>query len=289
MIHSPGKRFREALHSEPVLQIVGTPTAYTALMAQRVGFKAIYLSGGALAAFTYGIPDLAITTVDNVLTEVNRITDVVDTPLLVDIDTGFGSALNIERTIKQLIKAKAAAAHIEDQIASKRCGHRPNKELVPTEEMVDRLKIATSSKTDPDFYIIARTDAVAVEGLESAIARAKAYEKAGADAIFAEACHTLADYKAFVKALKIPILANLTEFGETPLFTTQELSEVGIKMALFPFAATRMMNRAAFLTYKTIKEKGSQKELIGSMQTREELYDFLNYHAYEKRVDSLNK
>ncbi len=286
---SPGKQFRESLKGDPLLQIVGTPNAYCAIMAKQVGFKALYLSGGALSAVTYGIPDLGIVSLDNVLIEVNRITDAVDTPLLVDIDTGFGSAFNIERTIRQMIKAGAAAIHIEDQISAKRCGHRPHKELVSTSEMVDRLTVAVLSKTDPDFFIIARTDALAVEGIDQALLRAKAYEATKVDAIFVEACHTLEEYQTFVKALKIPVLANLTEFGSTPLFTTQDLISVGVKMALYPFAATRMMNQAALQAYETIKNKGTQKELLGSMQTRDALYDFLHYRDYEDRLDSLLK
>ena len=284
---SPGKRFREALKNHSPLQIVGTPNAFSAIMAKKVGFKALYLSGGALSAFTYGLPDLGILTLENFLTEVNRITEAVDTPLLVDIDTGFGSAFNIERTIKLMIKAGAAAVHIEDQISAKRCGHRPKKELVSPREMVDRIHVAVSSRTDPSFFIIARTDALSVEGLEKALARAKAYEAAGADAIFPEACRTLDEYRAFVNALKIPVLANLTEFGSTPLFTLQELKSAGVKLALYPFAATRMMNQAALTTYETILKKGTQKDLIGSMQTREAMYDFLHYHDYESRLDRL--
>jgi len=286
---SAGKRFREALKNHSPLQIVGTPNALSAIMAKKVGFKALYLSGGALSAFTYGLPDLGILTLENFLTEVNRITEAVDTPLLVDIDTGFGSAFNIERTIKLMIKAGAAAVHIEDQISAKRCGHRPKKELVSTQEMADRIHVAVASKTDPSFFIIARTDAVSVEGLEKALARAKAYEAAGADAIFAEACGNLEEYKAFVHTLRIPVLANITEFGSTPLFTLQELESAGVKMALYPFAATRMMNQAALITYETILKKGTQKDLIGSMQTREAMYDFLHYHDYENRLDRLLK
>jgi methylisocitrate lyase len=251
-------------------------------MAKELGFRAIYLSGGALSAVTYGVPDLGILSLDNVLIEVNRITDIVDIPLLVDIDTGFGGELNIRRTITQLIKAGAAAVHIEDQTHGKRCGHLPHKTLLSTEEMEGRLHAAISSKTDPDFFIIARTDAIAVEGVEKAIERAKAYEAVGADAIFAEACRTLAEYESFVKALKIPVLANITEFGVTPLFTTQELESVGVKMVLFPFAAARMMNQAAYTAYQTIRTKGTQKDLINSMQTRETLYEFIHYRDYEK-------
>ncbi len=286
-VQSAGARFRQALSAHSPLQIVGAPNALSAIMAKKVGFKALYLSGGALSAFTYGVPDLGILTLENFLIEVNRITEAVDTPLLVDIDTGFGSAFNIERTIKLMIKAGAAAVHIEDQISAKRCGHRPNKELVSVEEMVDRIRVAHASKTDPSFFILARTDAISVEGLEQAVLRAKAYEAAGADAIFAESCVSLDGYKAFVSALKIPVLANLTEFGSTPLFTVQELASVGVKMALYPFAATRMMNQAALRTYETILHKGTQKELLGAMQTREAMYEFLHYHDYETRLDQM--
>jgi len=280
-MESPGKHFRTALQKEKTLQIVGVPNAYCALMAKQTGFKALYLSGGALSALSYGLPDLGILSLEDFLIETRRITDTVDLPLLVDIDVGFGSKWNIARTIKLMSKAGAAAVHIEDQIGAKRCGHRPNKSLVSQEEMVARLHAAIQSKSDPDFFIIARTDALAVEGLEKALTRARAYEAAGAEALFAEACTTLNEYQAFVAALKIPVLANITEFGETPLFSVQELAGIGIKMALYPFAAARMMNHAALKTYQTIKDKGTQKELLNEMQTREELYRFLNYYSYE--------
>src|SRR5579872_762715 len=280
-MESPGKHFRTALQKEKTLQIVGVPNAYCALMAKQTGFKALYLSGGALSALSYGLPDLGILSLEDFLIETRRITDTVDLPLLVDIDVGFGSKWNIARTIKLMSKAGAAAVHIEDQIGAKRCGHRPNKSLVSQEEMVARLHAAIQSKSDPDFFIIARTDALAVEGLEKALTRARAYEAAGAEALFAEACTTLNEYQAFVAALKIPVLANITEFGETPLFSVQELAGIGIKMALYPFAAARMLNHAALKTYQTIKDKGTQKELLNEMQTREELYRFLNYYSYE--------
>lgn len=283
MVLSPGKRFREALAAEHPLQIMGTPNAYCAIMAKQIGIKAIYLSGSGVATISYGLPDLGITSLEDVLVDVRRITDTVDTPLLVDIDTGWGSVLNIQRTIQQMIKYGAAAVHIEDQVSSKRCGHRSNKELVSKEEMVDRITAAVSAKTDPDFFIIARTDAIASEGVSGAIERAEAYQEAGADAIFAEAVTELADYQVFVQALDIPVLANITEFGQTPLFTAEELSEVGIKMMLYPLTAARMMNQAALTAYQTVKAQGTQAALIDQMQTREALYTFLNYHMYEDK------
>lgn len=284
-MNTPGMRFRQALDTHFPLQIVGTPNAFSAMMAEKVGFKAIYLSGGALSAFTYGLPDLGILTLENFLSEASKMTDAVDIPLLVDIDTGFGTPLNIERTIKLMIKAGVAAVHIEDQVSAKRCGHRPKKSLVNTREMVDRIRAAAKSKTDPAFFLIARTDAVAVEDLQRAVSRAKAYEAAGADAIFVEACSSLEEYQAFVRVLNVPVLANITEFGATPLFTKDELKEIGIKMILYPFAAVRMMNQACLKTYQTIMETGSQKALLGSMQTREEMYEILNYHQFEGRFD----
>ncbi|MDF3054318.1 MAG: prpB [Gammaproteobacteria bacterium] len=289
MTRSPGKQFRTALAEAHPLQIMGTPNAYCAIMAKQIGIKSIYLSGGALAAMSYGLPDLGITTLEDVLVDVRRITDAVDTPLLVDIDTGWGSMFNIQRAIRQMTKYGAAAVHIEDQIFAKRCGHRPNKELVSKEEMVDRVTAAVSAKTDPDFFIIARTDAVASEGMSAAIERAQAYQDAGADGIFAEAVTELVDYQIFAQALDIPVLANITEFGKTALFTAEELSEVGIKMMLYPLTAARMMNQAALKCYQTVKIKGTQAELIHHMQTREELYTFLGYHAYEDALDKLRK
>lgn len=286
---SAGQRFRQALKNNKPLQIVGTVNAYCAIMAKAAGHEAIYISGGALAAISCGIPDLGITNLEDVLTDVRRITDVVDTPLIVDIDTGFGGAFGIQRTIKSLIKFGAAGVHLEDQVAQKRCGHRPNKQLVSTEEMSDRIIAAHEARqqTDPDFYLIARTDAFASEGLEAAVERAKAYQAAGADAIFAEAVLTLEDYKAFSNAIDIPILANITEFGATPFFTTDELAGAGVAMVLYPFAATRMMNQAAMTTYETLKKEGTQSSLIDQMQTREQLYHYLGYHEYEDQLDQL--
>jgi methylisocitrate lyase len=283
---SPGQKFRQALSEEQPLQIMGTVNAYCAMMAKQTGVKAIYISGGALAAMSYGLPDLGITSLEDVLVDVRRITNAVDTPLLVDIDTGWGNVFNIQRTIGQMIKFGVAAVHIEDQVAAKRCGHRPNKELVSKEEMVDRIKAAVSAKTDPDFFIIARTDAVASEGVPAAIERAQAYQDAGADGIFAEAVTELADYQVFSAALNIPVLANVTEFGKTPLFTAEELGEAGVKMVLYPLTAARMMNQAALKCYQTVKAQGTQAELTDQMQTREELYAFLDYHAYEEKLDN---
>lgn len=282
---SPGAKFREALTQEKPLQIIGTVNAYCALMAERVGFKAIYLSGGACANISYGLPDLGITSLENVLADVWRITSASSLPLLVDIDTGWGNELNIHRTISQMIKAGVGAVHMEDQVSAKRCGHRPGKELVETQEMVDRVKAAVAAKTDPDFFIIARTDALATEGLSSAIDRANAYVEAGADAIFAEAVTRLEEYQSFVQKINAPILANITEFGKTPLFTFDELRHAGVSMMLYPWAATRAMNAAAQRAYETIFQQHTQQDLIESMQTRETLYDFLNYYQYEKKLD----
>ena len=286
---SAGSKFREALRAESPLQIIGTINANHALLAKRAGYKAIYLSGGGVAAGSLGVPDLGITTLEDVLIDVRRITSVCDLPLLVDIDTGFGpSAFNIERTIKSLIGAGAAGAHIEDQVGAKRCGHRPNKEVVSKEEMVDRIKAAKSARGDNEFYLIARTDAVAVEGIESAIERALAYLSAGADAIFAEAITTLDDYRRFTSAVKVPVLANITEFGLTPLFTIEELRSANIAMALYPLSAFRAMNKAAEKVFETIRKDGTQKSLVGEMQTREELYERINYYEYEKALDKFN-
>jgi methylisocitrate lyase len=288
-VSSAGSKFREALRAESPLQIIGTINANHALLAKRAGYKAIYLSGGGVAAGSLGVPDLGITTLEDVLIDVRRITSVCDLPLLVDIDTGFGpSAFNIERTIKSLIGAGAAGAHIEDQVGAKRCGHRPNKEVVSKEEMVDRIKAAKSARGDNEFYLIARTDAVAVEGIESAIERALAYVSAGADAIFAEAITTLADYRRFTSAVKAPVLANITEFGLTPLFTIEELRSANIAMALYPLSAFRAMNKAAEKVFETIRKDGTQKSLVGEMQTREELYERINYYEYEKALDKFN-
>ena len=284
---SAGEKFRSALKSESPLQIIGAINANHALLAKRAGYRAIYLSGGGVAAGSLGVPDLGITTLEDVLVDVRRITSVCDLPLLVDVDTGFGpSAFNIQRTIKSLIDAGAAAAHMEDQIGAKRCGHRPNKEVVATSEMVDRLKAAVMARGTDPFYLIARTDAVAVEGLDSAIARSKAYVEAGADAIFAEAIRTLDDYKKFTSQIKVPVLANITEFGLTPLFTLQELRDAGIAMALYPLSAFRAMNKAAERVYEVIRKEGTQKSVLNEMQTREELYERINYYEYEKSLDS---
>lgn len=281
-----GKRFREALRDESPLQIVGTINANHALLAKSAGFKAIYLSGGGVSAGSLGVPDLGILTLEDVLIDVRRITSVCDLPLLVDIDTGFGpSAFNIARTIKSLISAGAAAAQIEDQVLAKRCGHRPNKEVVATQEMVDRIKAAVSARGEDTFYLIARTDAVAIEGIDSAIARAKAYVRAGADAIFAEALTDLKSYRKFASEVEAPILANLTEFGMTPLFTTAELKSANVAMALYPLSAFRAMNKAAENVFQAIRNEGTQKSVINSMQTREELYKSINYHEYESALD----
>ena len=281
-----GKRFREALRDESPLQIVGTINANHALLAKSAGFKAIYLSGGGVSAGSLGVPDLGILTLEDVLIDVRRITSVCDLPLLVDIDTGFGpSAFNIARTIKSLISAGAAAAQIEDQVLAKRCGHRPNKEVVATQEMVDRIKAAVSARGEDSFYLIARTDAVAIEGIDSAIARAKAYVSAGADAIFAEALTDLDSYRRFATEVDAPILANLTEFGMTPLFTIAELKSANVAMALYPLSAFRAMNKAAENVFQVIRNQGTQKSVINSMQTREELYQSINYHEYESALD----
>ncbi len=281
-----GKRFREALRDESPLQIVGTINANHALLAKSAGFKAIYLSGGGVSAGSLGVPDLGILTLEDVLIDVRRITSVCDIPLLVDVDTGFGpSAFNIERTIKSLISAGAAAAQIEDQVLAKRCGHRPNKEVVATQEMVDRIKAAVSARGDDSFYLIARTDAVAIEGIDAAISRANAYVSAGADAIFAEALTDLDSYRKFATEVNAPILANLTEFGMTPLFSTAELKSAKVAMALYPLSAFRAMNKAAENIYRVIRKEGTQKSVVDSMQTREELYKSINYHEYEALLD----
>lgn len=285
---SAGQRFRQALAEEQPLQVIGAINANHALLAKRAGFRAIYLSGGGVAAGSLGLPDLGINTLDDVLTDVRRITDVCDLPLLVDIDTGFGpSAFNIERTIKNLIKAGAAAAHIEDQVGAKRCGHRPGKEIVSCEEMCDRVKAAADAKTDPDFFLIARTDAIQAEGVDAAIERCLRYVEAGADAIFAEAAYDLPTYKRFVEALKVPVLANITEFGATPLFTRDELASVGVAIQLYPLSAFRAANKAAESVYTSIRQNGHQKDVIELMQTRAELYDRIGYHAFEQKLDAL--
>ena len=280
--------FKQALREEKPLQIIGAINANHALLARRAGYRAIYLSGGGVAAGSLGLPDLAITTLEDVLIDVRRITSICDTPLLVDADTGFGtSAFNIARTVKDLIKAGAAAMHIEDQVAAKRCGHRPNKEVVSTSEMVDRIKAAVDARSDDNFSIMARTDAIAIEGIDSAIERVQAYIAAGADLVFPEAIRTLQDYKKFSSAISKPILANITEFGLTPLFTRDELGANGVSMILYPLSAFRAMNKAAENVYEVIRREGTQKRLIDSMQTREELYDRINYHEYEKTLDEL--
>ena len=285
---SAGKRFRQALAEEKPLQVVGAICAYHALMAKRVGYKAIYLSGGGVAAGSLGMPDLGISNLDDVLTDIRRITDVCDLPLLVDVDTGFGaSAFNVARTTRSLVKFGAAAMHIEDQVGAKRCGHRPGKELVSPEEMADRIKAAVDARSDPAFVIMARTDALASEGLDAAISRASKYVAAGADMIFPEAMTDLAMYREFAEAVKVPVLANITEFGKTPLFTLEELRGAGVAIALYPLSAFRAMNKAALKVYETLRKQGTQKPLLGEMQTRDELYDFLNYHAYEQKLDEL--
>lgn len=286
---STGARFRAALQAEKPLQIIGAINAYHAMLATQSGFKAIYLSGGGVAAGSLGLPDLGISTLEDVLIDVRRITDAVDTPLLVDIDTGFGGAFNIARTIKSIEKAGAAAVHIEDQVSAKRCGHRPNKAIVSLEEMIDRVKAAVDARTDPDFVIMARTDALAVEGLQSAIDRACACAEAGADMIFPEAMTELSMYQQFVDAVKVPVLANITEFGSTPLFTVEELASVDISMVLYPLSAFRAMNKAALNVYQAVKKDGTQKNVVDTMQTRMELYDCLGYHAYEQKLDTLFK
>ena len=283
---SPGARFKVALSDEKPLQIIGAINANHALLAKRAGYRAIYLSGGGVAAGSLGVPDLGITTLEDVLTDVRRITSVCDTPLLVDADTGFGPSLfNIARTVKDLIKAGAAAMHIEDQVGAKRCGHRPNKEVVSTTEMVDRIKAAVDARTDDDFSIMARTDAIAIEGIDAAIERAIAYVGAGADYIFPEAIRTLDEYAKFSAAVNKPILANITEFGLTPLFTRDELGAHGVSMILYPLSAFRAMNKAAENVYEVIRKEGTQATVIETMQTREELYERINYHEYEKALD----
>ena len=276
------------LRREAPLQVPGAICAYHAILAQKSGFRAIYLSGGGVAAGSLGVPDLGISGLDDVLTDVRRITDACTLPLLVDVDTGFGaSAFNIARTVKSLIKFGAAAMHIEDQVGAKRCGHRPGKELVSKAEMVDRIKAAVDARTDAGFVVMARTDALAVEGLEAAIDRARACVEAGADMIFPEAITELAMYRRFVDAVKVPVLANITEFGQTPLYTVAELASAGVAIALYPLSAFRAMNKAALAVYRTLRQDGTQKALLDSMQTREELYEFLDYHAYEAKLDAL--
>ena len=285
---SPGEKFRKAVEEEKPLQVVGTICANHALMAKKVGYKAIYLSGGGVAAGSLGMPDLGISNLDDVLVDIRRITDVCDLPLLVDVDTGFGaSAFNVSRTTRSLIKAGAAAMHIEDQVGAKRCGHRPGKEIVSTDEMCDRIKAAVDGKTDDSFVVMARTDALASEGFDKALERMHKYAAAGADMLFPEAITDLGMYKKISAAVKLPILANITEFGQTPLFTVDELRSAGCAIVLYPLSAFRAMNKAALNIYKAIKTEGTQKNVLGAMQTREELYEIINYHSYEKKLDDL--
>ena len=284
---SPGQRFRIAWEKEKPLQIVGTINAYSALMAERAGFRAIYLSGGGVAASSCGMPDLGITTMEDVLTDARRITRTTELPLLVDIDTGWGSAFNIERTIREMERAGVAGVHIEDQVAQKRCGHRPNKEIVDVEEMCDRIAAATNAREDSNFVLMARTDALAVAGLDEVLKRVQQFEKAGADAIFAEAMTDASMYREVVDCVSVPVLANLTEFGQTPLYRLEELRDVGVGMVLYPLSAFRAMSQAAETVFRTIREEGSQQDVVNSMQTREELYEVLGYHTYEQKLDVL--
>tara|TARA_B100001013_G_C24569227_1_gene425856 strand:- start:118 stop:996 length:879 start_codon:yes stop_codon:yes gene_type:complete len=286
---SKGSTFRKAIKNNQPLQIVGTINAYTSILAEKSGHRAIYLSGGGVAASSLGVPDLGITTLQDVLVDVERITSTTKLPLLVDADTGWGGAFNISRMVKSMISAGAAAIHIEDQVEQKRCGHRPNKELVSSQEMVNRIKAAVDAKTDSEFVVMARTDAIDNEGIESALERVVAYQEAGADAIFAEAVIEIDQYKSFRENLRIPILANITEFGKTPYFTKEELKRVGIDMILYPLSAFRAMSKAAQEVYIEILKKGTQKHIVGKMQTRDELYDLLDYHSYEEKLDNLFK
>ena len=287
MSETAGARFRAALAAESPLQVMGAITAYAGLMAKRTGYKALYLSGGGVAANSLGVPDLGISTMEDVLTDARRIVDATGMPLLVDIDTGWGGAFNIGRTIRNFERIGVAAVHMEDQVGQKRCGHRPGKEVVSTQEMVDRVKSAVDARTDRDFVIMARTDAAAVEGLDSAIERAVAYVEAGADMVFPEAMTSLDDYRKVKAAVKVPILANLTEFGSTPFYTTDELRDAGVDIALYCCGAYRAMNKAALHFYETVRREGTQKHIIDTLQTRAELYDFLGYHAYEDKLDAL--
>ena len=284
---SAGSRFRSALEAERPLQVVGTINAYTALLAERAGFRAIYLSGAGVANASFGLPDLAMTTLNDVCEDIRRIAAATEVPLLVDADTGWGGAFMIGRTVREMTRAGAAGCHIEDQVGVKRCGHRPGKALVETGEMVDRLKAAVDGRTDDDFVVMARTDAHAVEGQQAALDRSAAYVEAGADMIFAEALTTLDEYRQFTSAIDVPVLANLTEFGKTPMFTTTELKDAGIRMALYPLSAFRAMSRAAENVYRSLREEGTQQNVIGTMQTRDELYDVLGYHDYEDKLDEL--
>jgi len=288
-IESAGKKFREAVAEEKPLQCVGAINAYHARLAEASGYRSLYISGGGVAAGSCGIPDLGITTMEDVLTDLRRITDVTTLPVLVDVDTGWGGAFNIARAVREMIKGGAAAIHIEDQVQQKRCGHRPNKAVVTQAEMVDRIKAAVDAKTDPDFVIMARTDALAVEGMQSAIDRACACVAAGADMIFPEAINELAQYREFVDAVKVPVLANITEFGSTPLFTTEELASVDVSIALYPLSAFRAANAAALKVYQTLREEGTQQNVVDIMQTRMDLYDYLGYHDFEQKLDRLFK
>jgi len=284
---SPGGRFRAALDAEQPLQVVGTINAYAAMLAERTGFRAIYLSGAGVANASYGLPDLGITTLNDVLEDVRRITSATDLPLLVDIDTGWGGAFMVARSIRQMIQAGAAAVHIEDQMQAKRCGHRPNKALVSPTEMADRIKAAVDARSDPAFVIMARTDAAASEGIDAAIERAQLYVAAGADMIFAEALTELAQYRQFAEAVDAPILANITEFGKTPLYTTEQLASAGVRLVLYPLSAFRAMSAAALNVYRTLRHEGTQQNVVDRMQTRKELYEVLNYYAYEQKLDHL--
>ena len=286
-MQSPGQSFRSAIAEESPLQVMGAITAYAGLMAKRTGYKALYLSGGGVAANSLGMPDLGISTMEDVLTDARRIVDATGLPLLVDIDTGWGGAFNIARSIRSFERIGVAAVHMEDQVGQKRCGHRPGKEVVSLQEMTDRVKAAVDAKTDASFVLMARTDAAAVEGLDSAIERAVAYVEAGADMIFPEAMNSLDDYRKFKAAVKVPILANLTEFGSTPFYTTDELRDAGVDIALYCCGAYRAMNKAALNFYETVRREGTQKNIIDTLQTRAELYDFLNYHSYEGKLDAL--
>lgn len=284
---SPGARLRAGLEEERPLQVVGAINAYAALLAERVGFRALYLSGAGVANVSHGLPDLGMTTLQDVLEDARRITSVTDLPLLVDVDTGFGNAFMISRTIREMIRAGAAGVHIEDQVQAKRCGHRPGKMLVQASEMADRIKAAVNAKTDPSFVVMARTDAIAVEGLEAALERAVSYEEAGADMIFVEAAVELDHYRRFTNEVSVPVLANVTEFGRTPLFTVEELADTGVSLALYPLSAFRAMSAAALHAYQVLREEGTQKNLLGTMQTREDLYDVLGYAEYEETLDRL--
>jgi len=282
-----GNRFRLAVQEEKPLQVVGAINAYSAMMAERVGYRALYLSGAGVANASYGLPDLGITSLNDVLEDVRRITAASPLPLLVDVDTGWGSAFNVGRAIREMVKAGAAAVHIEDQVQAKRCGHRPGKAIVSKEEMVDRVKAAVDAKTDPELVIMARTDALAVEGMEAALERARLCVEAGADMIFPEAMTELDQYRAFSSAVGVPVLANITEFGQTPLFTTRELGDAGVALVLYPLSAFRSMSKAALNVYQAIRKNGTQKDIVDTMQTRQELYEFLNYMDYEKKLDRL--